>query len=55
MADEIAVLSGRTATVRVLDQIRAQHGDDPEDWLPVFLSRARDVLRQESHGHGERS
>jgi type IV secretory pathway VirB4 component len=27
MADEIAVLSGRAATVRLLDQVRADHGD----------------------------
>lgn len=47
MEDEIAVLSGRTATVRLLDQVRAEHGDDPDDWLPVFLTRARGALRRE--------
>jgi len=54
MEDEIAVLSGRAATVRLLDQVRAEHGDDPENWLPIFLARARDVLRRESR-EGEQS
>lgn len=34
--DELAVLSGRTETVELLDRIRAQVGDAPADWLPVF-------------------
>jgi type IV secretion system protein VirB4 len=32
----LAVLSGRTATVALLDRIRARVGDDPARWLPVF-------------------
>ncbi len=44
MEDEIAVLSGRAATARLLDQVRVEHGEDPEVWLPVFLARTRDVL-----------
>lgn len=34
--DELAVLSGRTANVELVDTIRAQAGDDPEVWLPLF-------------------
>ncbi|WP_273794950.1 VirB4 family type IV secretion/conjugal transfer ATPase [Brucella intermedia] len=34
--DELAVLSGRTANVELADTIRAQAGDDPEVWLPLF-------------------
>jgi type IV secretion system protein VirB4 len=30
------VLSGTTDNVDLLDTIRAQVGDDPHDWLPVF-------------------
>lgn len=37
--DELAVLSGRTANVELLDVIRAEVGDDVKDWLPVFQQR----------------
>jgi len=37
--DELAVLSGRTANVELLDAIRAEVGNDPKDWLPVFQER----------------
>ena len=36
MDDELAILSGRTATVELLDRIRAAVGDDPAAWLPRF-------------------
>jgi type IV secretion system protein VirB4 len=39
MEDIINVLSGRAETVAVLNDIRAEVGDDPEDWLPVFQER----------------
>jgi type IV secretion system protein VirB4 len=41
MDDVLAVLSGREQTVALLDQIRAEVGDDPVQWLPVFRERAR--------------
>ncbi|OOG75093.1 transporter [Sinorhizobium sp. A49] len=34
--DELAVLSGRTANVELADRIRAQVGDEPAAWLPLF-------------------
>ena len=34
--DALAVLSGRTETVDLLDRIRAAHGDDPAVWIPLF-------------------
>ncbi|MGB3387706.1 MAG: VirB4 family type IV secretion system protein [Pseudaminobacter sp.] len=34
--DELAVLSGRTANVELANTIRAETGDDPEAWLPLF-------------------
>lgn len=37
--DELAILSGRTANVELLDVIRAEVGDDVKDWLPVFQQR----------------
>lgn len=38
--DLLAILSGRETTVRLLDEIRGEHGDDPADWMPVLLERA---------------
>ena len=43
MPDALAVLSGSTATVRLLDQIRQEVGNDPECWLPVFHQRRQGV------------
>lgn len=37
--DELAILSGRTANVELLDAIRAEFGNDVKDWLPVFQQR----------------
>lgn len=37
--DILAVLSGRTETVALVDEIRADVGDDPADWLPLFHQR----------------
>ncbi|MGK6315617.1 VirB4 family type IV secretion/conjugal transfer ATPase [Neorhizobium sp. DT-125] len=34
--DELTILSGRTASVELVDVIRAQVGDHPEDWLSRF-------------------
>lgn len=36
----LTVLSGRERSVRLLDEIRAQVGDDPDAWLPRLLERA---------------
>ena len=35
----IGVLSGRTATVSIVDELRRQHGDEPDAWLPLFMER----------------
>lgn len=37
--DLLSILSGREETVGLLDQIRAEVGDDPKDWLPLFHAR----------------
>jgi type IV secretion system protein VirB4 len=39
--DELAVLSGRSSTVELLDAVRGEVGDDPHDWLPLFHQRRR--------------
>jgi type IV secretion system protein VirB4 len=38
--DMLIVLSGRERTVRLLDEIRADHGDDPASWMPKLLPAA---------------
>jgi type IV secretion system protein VirB4 len=35
----LTVLSGREASVRILDTLRAEVGDDPRDWLEPLLAR----------------
>lgn len=39
MDDALAILSGRASTVELLDQLRAELGDDPAKWLPEFHKR----------------
>ncbi|AYM09104.1 VirB4 family type IV secretion/conjugal transfer ATPase [Agrobacterium tumefaciens] len=39
--DELAILSGRTAHVELADAIRAELGNDREDWLTLFHKRRR--------------
>lgn len=38
--DILTVLSGRERTVRILDDLRGEVGDRPQDWLPHLLERA---------------
>lgn len=48
MPDVLTVLSGRESTVRRLDALRAEHGDDPAVWLPLLtasLHKPRDTIR----------
>ena len=39
--DALAVLSGRTETVELLDRVRSEVGDDPAQWLPIFHAERR--------------
>ncbi|MDB5700329.1 MAG: VirB4 family type secretion/conjugal transfer ATPase [Sphingomonadales bacterium] len=38
--DLLTILSGRERTVRLLDRIRGEVGDDPDAWLPILLDAA---------------
>jgi type IV secretion system protein VirB4 len=38
--DLLTILSGRERNVRLLDQIRAEVGDDPADWMASLLEQA---------------
>lgn len=42
--DELAVLSGNTATSLLAESLVAELGDDPKTWLPVFHQRRRSLL-----------
>lgn len=35
-SDAVAVFSANQSSLNLLDQLRADYGDDPERWLPVF-------------------
>jgi type IV secretion system protein VirB4 len=41
MDNIINILSGRVDTVLLLDEIRAEVGDDPEKWVPIFWKRVK--------------
>lgn len=41
MDDHLVILSGTEDNVRLLDEIRAEVGDDPADWEPILLERVR--------------
>jgi len=43
MDDHIAILSSRTATYKLAERIREEHGNELEDWLPKFYEQWRDV------------
>ncbi len=34
--NELAIISGTTDNINLLDKIRDIHGDNPDDWMPVF-------------------
>ncbi len=37
LENDLAILSGNSKTVALLDSIRSEAGDDPKDWMPIFL------------------
>lgn len=43
MGEIIEVLSARSNTIRLLDKIRAEVGDDPEAWLPIFRKQVMEL------------
>lgn len=40
LEDEVRVLSGNKASIALMDCIRKDVGNNPEDWLPIFLARS---------------
>ena len=47
LEDEIAVISGRESTLKLLDGIRQEYGDDPDVWLPIFHKRRKELINHE--------
>ena len=41
MPEVLTILSGREKSVRHLDSLRAEHGDDPAEWLPQLVKAAQ--------------
>jgi type IV secretion system protein VirB4 len=41
MEDVVNILSGRAETVKLLDEIRQEVGDDPTVWIPIFNEKVR--------------
>jgi len=39
MNEVIRVLSGRIDTIMIMDEVIKEVGDDPDNWLPIFLER----------------
>jgi type IV secretion system protein VirB4 len=46
MVDVVNVLSGRASTVGILDEVRAQHGEDPNIWIPIFNQRVKELSEE---------
>ena len=47
LEDEIAVISAREETLKLLDDIRSEVGDDPSVWLPIFHARRKGGVMNE--------
>ena len=45
MDEAVNVLSARAETVRILDEVREELGEDPKIWLPEFQDRVREMKR----------
>jgi len=43
MDDDIAIISGRESNLALYDKIRAEVGDNPADWLPLFITKVRSL------------
>ena len=42
----IAVISAREESLKLLDILRKEVGDDPDVWLPIFLQRWRKICKK---------
>ena len=47
LEDLIIIISAREESLAILDQLRVEVGDDPNDWLPLFLARVKQGYKNE--------
>lgn len=45
--DALLVFSGSSDMAQIAKQAIAEVGDDPDDWLPIYLSKARSLIQPE--------
>lgn len=45
-SDELAILSGDSVNNELLDEVIAEVGENPSDWLPVFHARRRERVKK---------
>jgi type IV secretion system protein VirB4 len=50
---ELDILSGSDKTVKIMDEVVAKVGDKPEDWIPAFYEKVREI-RGELSGENEK-
>lgn len=43
-SDELAIISGTTRNVRLAEEIIRVHGDNPQDWIPIFQEKRKELL-----------
>lgn len=48
MDDVVKVLSSNARTVRILDKVRADVGDDPEIWLPAYWAAVKKMEEEDA-------
>lgn len=46
MDDELAIYSANKSTIRLLEQIREEVGDNPKDWTPLFHERRKHIREE---------
>jgi type IV secretion system protein VirB4 len=43
-SDELAIISGTTRNILLLEDIMRTHGDNPQDWIPIFQQKRKEIL-----------
>jgi type IV secretion system protein VirB4 len=43
-SDELAIISGTTRNVILVEEIMRVHGDNPQDWIPIFQQKRKEIL-----------
>jgi type IV secretion system protein VirB4 len=43
-SDELAIISGTTRNILLLEDIMRTHGGNPQDWIPIFQQKRKEIL-----------